>query len=139
MKRGSRQTSHVAGRAVFETLAELDVRINEVLQPIVDQLQAVLNGLGGKSFGTVEANQRAASHVQRLLNRLGKRVRCPKKGCGQPAILRCHGGAGKGSGVFQFEHSTGGRKTTHLAAATLPELRIVEPRPDKRKLSSASD
>jgi hypothetical protein len=117
----------------MDVLRSLDQRIDSLLEPLVAEIEANLTRFAQTSFGSVEANQRATSQIQQLLNRLGKRVRCPKDGCGEPAILRCHGGAGKGNGVFQFEHSTGGRKTTHLAAATLPELHLVPAPADKRR------
>jgi predicted RNA-binding Zn-ribbon protein involved in translation (DUF1610 family) len=110
---------------------KMEARVISHLAPLVAELQAMLDGLAGRSFGSLEANQAVTRQLVVLLNRLGMRVECP--GCGQPAILRCSPMARRKDGAFRFEHRLPGRTTYHMAAAALPRLKLVPYPPDLRR------
>lgn len=61
------------------------------------------------------------------------RVACPKVGCGQPAILRCAAAGNSKIGVFQFDHSIDGKRTSHLGTSALPTLHFVAAPADRRR------
>jgi hypothetical protein len=118
-------TTEDAGK-VLTALDKMEAVVAQYLAPLVGELQEMLDGLAGRSFGSLEANQAVTRQLVALLNRLGMRVEC--SGCGQPAILRCAPVRGMREGAFRFEHRTQGRPsrpTHHRASPVLPQLKLV--------------
>jgi hypothetical protein len=95
-------------------------------EPTIPEVEKLINRLGGKSFGSFEANHIAAQELQGLLSDLGLRVACPKKNCGQPASLY-HRVAGRArNGVFVFSHAGTAGTAYHAGSSWLPdEIRLV--------------
>lgn len=116
---------------VLEVFIRLNAHIDDLLEPVRADLQAVLDRLAGRNFGSLEANQAVAVAIQQLLIRLERRVRC--QGCGQPASLRCRLTTQSKSGCFQFDHRFGGRSTNHMGPTSLPRLELVPLPPDRRR------
>jgi hypothetical protein len=106
--------------SVQEGIAGLLLRLRVAQEPILRDLQAFLDELEGKSFGSFEANQRVASLIQAILSRLRCSVMCPKEGCGRPSKLRCRKPRRSPEGSFQCEHD----RTNHSFLA-LPRLKII--------------
>jgi hypothetical protein len=126
-------TTEDAGK-IGANLDKIEAGVVSRLAPLVAELQELLDGLAGRSFGSLEANQAVTRQLVALLNRLGMRVECP--GCGQPAIPRCAPMARRKDGAFRFEHRLPGRTTYHLAAAALPRLKLVPHPPDLRRVDA---
>lgn len=114
----------------IQRLAGLDSKLTDLLQPIVDELQQLLAGLEGMSFG-FDTNKAIVEAVQVQLQRLGMRVNCPR--CGAAAIPRCRATKTAKDGSFQFEHYQEGRQTNHGGSTTFPALKLVPAPPDQRR------
>jgi len=123
---------------VVKLLRRLSADLDVLVYPVSHGLQALLDGLAGKSFGCLEANKEVARELQRLTNRLGLRIACPRQGCGRPASIRCARAGNSRHGVFQFDHPIGRRRTTHLGSSTFPCLTLVPPSPDRRSATPPS-
>ncbi len=91
---------------IDKATAELRVRFDEYLR-----------GLEGKNFGSLEANQRTASLIQEVANRLHMTFTCSK--CWKAARLKVSSDRNCATGVFRFGHTKG----THGATTTLPALK----------------
>jgi hypothetical protein len=115
---------------VLAQLNELQQKLAKLSEPIVAELQQLLDSLHGQSFG-LSRNVAFVEAVQQALARLGRRVRCPR--CGKAAILRCRSTTTAKEGSFQFEHYTDGRQTNHGGGTTFPALQLTVAPPDKRK------
>jgi hypothetical protein len=111
-------------------LQTIDQRLTSLLAPVIEDVEAALARLEGRSFG-LEANEAIVSAIQQLLNRLGLRVSCPR--CSEPAILRCRETGNARDGSFQFEHSASGKQTNHGGGASFPALTLVPAPPDRRR------
>ena len=107
-------------------------RLQGYREILAAELESQLSPFEGHSFDDLESNQRAVRKIQQLLHRLGKRVRCGKSGCGEPAILKCIGGPRREKGAFQFRHNQAASAVTHLGKPTLPKLEFVAAPPDPR-------
>jgi hypothetical protein len=127
-----------AREAVAGLLARLTADLFALHGPLQRALQEVLNATAGKSFGSLEANQVVTRDVQDLLNCLGLRVVCPKQGCGRPASLRCAAAGNSKTGVFQFDHSAGRKRTTHLGPSKFPKLSLTDAPADRRRAERPS-
>ena len=92
---------------VERRLFEANARIDQLLAHVIAELEVLLSDLTGRSWGRLEAKQSAVAQLQRLLDRLGQRIRCPV--CGEPARIRCRAAFRMKEGCFQFEHFIGGR------------------------------
>lgn len=121
------------GEAATALIGLLGERLDALQLPVRQAIQKLLDGLVGHSFGTLAANQAITREVQALLARLGVRVVCPKIGCGLPSALRCAAAGNSKTGVFQFDHTTGRKRTTHLGGSTFPPLTLVDAPPDGRR------
>lgn len=98
-------------------LQAIDKRIEADHQREADALQQFYDSeIAGKTFGSLEANQRIAIAIQQTLNCIGKALECPwddegkKPVCNHPGQLRCR------SNGFYVEHSIEGRQTSHKVA-----------------------
>jgi hypothetical protein len=123
---------------IARVLCQLGDGLTALNSPVRRGLEELLLALAGKSFGSLEANQVVARGVQELLNRLGLRVACPKEGCGRPAVLRCAAAGNSKQGVFHFDHSSGGKRTTHMGSSAFPCLTLVNTPPDRRRSARSS-
>jgi hypothetical protein len=127
------EVTHDTREAILSLLGQLNHNLTVLQGPVQGGLQDLLGLLAGRSFGSLVANQAVAREIQELLNRLGLRVACPRQGCGLPASIRCAAAGNSRHGVFQFDHSVGGRRTTHLGSSLFPLLQLVPAPPDRRK------
>jgi hypothetical protein len=127
-----------ARQSLANLFNQLDGHLSAIQKPVRQALQAVLNAIAGQTFGSLQANQAVARGVQDLLNRLGLRLVCPKVGCGQPASLRCAAAGNSKSGVFQFDHSAGRKRTTHKGSSTFPQVTLTDAPADRRRADRAS-
>ncbi len=118
------QLEHLGSRADLEALSD---RVARSQEPIVGELQRVLDSLEGCSFETLEESREVTATINDLLDRLGLMVSCPKVGCGEPSRLLCHGGTTSRLGSFQFSHrdSASGKWVLHLGVSRLPKLTLV--------------
>jgi hypothetical protein len=126
------EADHAPGEApgeMFQRLVGLDAMLSELLEPLKGELQELLEGLEGHSFG-LASNKSLTDAIQMLLTRLGLRVRCPR--CKAPAHIRCRATKTAKDGSFQFEHS-GGRQTNHGGGTMFPKLKLVPAPPDRRR------
>jgi hypothetical protein len=111
-------------------LQSINERLTALLAPVIEDVEAALARLEGRSFG-LGANDVLVSAIQQLLNRLGLRVRCPR--CSEPASLRCRETGNARDGSFQLEHYASGRQTNHGGGTTFPALTLVSAPPDRRR------
>ncbi|MCK4659387.1 MAG: hypothetical protein KAV82_07685 [Phycisphaerae bacterium] len=126
------EPEQVTARLDFESLfRHYHKRIHDAEAPLVQELDAALQGFVGHSFKSLDLNRRFASELQRLLNRLGLRVRCPE--CKRPARLRCTKAGTARHGAFQFSHRIEGHNTNHRGSTHIPSLRLIPAPPDKRR------
>lgn len=124
--------------AVLGLLAQLAAACSAVQDPVRRATQQLLDAMAGRRFGDLSDSKAVARGTQGLLTRLGLRVVCPKAGCGQPATLRCAAAGNSKSGVFQFDHSAGPKRTTHLGSTTFPQLTLTDAPVDRRRSDRAS-
>lgn len=125
--------SYPDARSAFAALDELDQEISTAQVPFHQRLQSILNRLAGKSFESFAENQVLADKVRDLLFRLGMRIACPQKRCGQPALIRCNPVPSTRFGSFEFQHPINGVRKTHAASTVLPQLSLVPAQPDRRR------
>ena len=110
--------------------AHLDAALDELQKTVIEKLQALLTTLGGRTLKHLEEGCAIAKAVQRLLQRLGLRLRCPH--CGEPASLRWR--TPRRTASFYFQHSVKGRNIHHGGKKSFPEnVILVAAAPDKRK------
>jgi hypothetical protein len=117
-------------RSALESLCQLDAQLTSLQAPVTEHLQAILDGLQGQSFGSLEANEAVTDALLRLLHRLDLRVECPR--CHEPALPHCRAVRNAKDGSFQFSH-TRGHRTNHGGSTTLPAFRLVAAPPDARR------
>jgi hypothetical protein len=130
---GPTDVTRASRESVAHILDQLNDSLEGLIRPVRDAMQQLLAALEGKSFGSLEANQAVTRRVQQLIERLGMRVACPKTGCGEPALLRCAAAGNSTHGVFQFDHSVAGKRTTHLGSSLFPPVRLVDAPTDRRR------
>lgn len=118
---------------VIRVMKGLDKEISSRLEPVKDKLTEFLSRLAGSSFGSLEANKDVVREIQQILNRLGLRIKCPRRGCGEAAIIRCRPAPRTKHGTFQFEHTIKGRRTIHAGRTRLPSLEVVKQPLDGRR------
>lgn len=122
--------TEVESRETLRALEALDGKLSRLLEPMIGEVQAFLDGLAGRSFG-LAGNRAVALAVQLLLERLRLRVRCPR--CKATAILRCRATRNAKGGSFQFEHSAKGKQTNHGGRTTFPQIHLMPAPPDRRR------
>jgi hypothetical protein len=101
-------------------------------EPTIPEVEELINRLGGKSFGSFEANHIAAQEIQGMLNDLGLRIACPRVGCRKDAMLYCTTGKGSKNGIFVFVHPRPGGQARHGGWASLPQRVSLIPVPTRR-------
>ncbi len=112
-------------RHFLRLLTEVDAQIGQILEPVNDDLNEVVQQLVGKSFGSFEANRRVARQVLLLLNQLLLGFECRREGCGEPARLVCVPAPPPRPWTFQFEHLVAGRTIRHGGSGSFPPLTLV--------------
>ncbi len=103
---------------------EFGEELKERLEERVSRVTQLLNQAGPKE------RRAFVAALREELNSLNLRVVCPA--CEQPAILRFGRTGTAKDGAFFFEHSTGGRKTSHGVTTAVPTITFVSKPPDKR-------
>jgi hypothetical protein len=126
-----RTSSATDAKKAINAIRLIDVKLTEVLNPLVVELQETLLSLEGKSFG-LEINRQIIEAIQGQLQRLGMRVCCPR--CGAPAIPRCRATKNARDGSFQFEHYQEGRQTNHGGGTAFPAFKLIMASPDQRRM-----
>jgi hypothetical protein len=119
-----------AAAGAVVTLFEFGPELAKLHQPVLRELQSVIDRLAGHSFGSLEASQLVASEVQRLMTMLGQKAVCPREGCGLPASLVCDAHH-RPIGYFSFVHR-GPPRGTHLGSTLFPAFRLTAAAPDRR-------
>jgi len=112
---------------------QLNKRFESFRETVRAELQAELDAwtdpAKSVSFRDAVEKKLLASKLQRLLNRVGLRVACPK--CGEPAIVRGGSFGTMATGGFRFEHRIRGKSRPHLTVPDLPHMKLI-PAPDAR-------
>ncbi len=123
-----RAERHPASQAISE-FEQLGVTWDRTRQNAADELQELLARLNGPNhaieFRTPDEKKAFARSLQRLLKRLGLRLRCPE--CGGPSAIRGGVYGNSKQGVFRFEHSAAGKKISHATTTDLPRLTVLAP------------
>ncbi|MFG0287335.1 MAG: hypothetical protein ACF8CQ_04130 [Rhodopirellula sp. JB044] len=104
-------------------LASIEQELNRIQRSMRLTLQAKLQGLVGKSLGSLQHNRALAASIQSILDQHGFRLRCHQ--CGHPAILRVSPRKGIPSGAFVFDHTIDGKRTFHGGGAVVPPIHLV--------------
>lgn len=107
-----------------EVRREFGEELKERLEERVSRVTRLLDQAGP------EERRAFVAALREELNSLNLRVVCPA--CEQPAILRFGRTGTAKDGAFFFEHSTGGRKTSHGVTTAVPTIKLVSKPPDKR-------
>lgn len=107
-----------------EVRQEFGQELKERLEERVSRVTRLLDQAGP------EERRAFVAALREELNSLNLRVVCPA--CEQPAILRFGRTGTAKNGAFFFEHSTGGRQTSHGVTTAVPAIILVAKPPDKR-------
>jgi hypothetical protein len=99
-------------------------------RPSIDALQQYLTSLQGRRFASGDDAKRFVVHLNRVLDRIDRRLECPH--CSEPAILRVDQSRGKD--LIRFQHPEGRRKSRHGQTTGLPLLVLTTRPPDRRVL-----
>jgi len=123
---------------ITEVIDRLDREGSRIVKPIAAALQRLLDKVGGRQFGSLEANQMVASRIQVFLTKWNLRLACPRlidgRQCGVPSLIHCKAVRRTKHGSFEFRHMSQGRQMTHTGFATIPtNLRVVSALPDRRR------
>lgn len=114
------------------TLEKLDEQFHLLREWARGELQTLFTSLSHAEFTSFESKKRATDEIRRHLRRMELSLACTK--CGKPAILKAVVAGNSKNGVFQFDHSASGARSTHGGSGTFPNgLQIVEPLPDGRR------
>lgn len=104
------------------TLDTLCHRVESMQVGLRSQIEAVLQGLSGREFDSLEAKKEVAERINWLLRSADAKLECPK--CGDPVYLQASRSGGARNGAFRFSHG-GGRY--HAGEVTFPEnLQLAE-------------
>lgn len=125
-------SEHPTAESARDRIADIGRLLDAAHLPIIASFQHFLRSLEGQDFG-FEVNREITGLIQDTLGRLGMAVRCTNADCGKPAKLRCFKPGNRPSGVFQFQHTSGGRANNHGGSKTFPALTIVPSAPDMRR------
>lgn len=116
--------------ATLTTLNEFDAEIDAVQSPIVQELQAFLKTLEGRTF-IEEGKQHVAARIQDILNRLGQRIVCPKTGL--PGFLRVSKVGKSGIETFQIQITENGKRTCRFSSVKFPSIQLCPAPEDARR------
>ncbi len=113
---------------------ETEIRgIDDFLAKQAESVQLLLRELEGKSCSTdFEQVRHLVEIIQFTADRLGRLFECPK--CSQPAAIRYVKNSRSRNGIFSFVHAG----TTHSGGIQYPALKLVVPKPDRRRQTSRS-
>ena len=123
-----------AKRQLLFTLEDIERTVAKQHKSTAEQLQIVLDGMAGQSFGSFDGNREIAQRIQSLLQQLNVRVKCPKTGL--PGNLRHRQSGRARHGAFLIEVTQNGRRLCPSSSTTLPELVLVPAPEDRRKKTS---
>ena len=123
-------------KATLKKLSSVHNELKRYQDSIARKLQAVLDELVGISFASHDEAVSTTRLVQDLMQKLGKRAKCPNTG--QPCNLRCtQSGRGKFT-TFQFDRVVEGRRKVTAAPTTFPQIELIDAPPDRRRRSAGS-
>lgn len=108
---------------MLHELAALEERIDRLQQPAVAELQSIINRYHGRTFGSFARNKEVAARVQRVLDRLDLKVKCPKTG--KLGTLRCKSAGGSKYGCFEVRIYVDGKRTAAFSSTTWHRFDIV--------------
>jgi hypothetical protein len=109
--------------SIMTELSAIEVKRQELVNPLVLELQNALRILEGQTFGSPEECQKFAKAIERLTTRLGCKIRCTK--CGEPAYFTFRRQK-PGKGHFRFVHYTSGPKRAfHYGRIAIPKLILI--------------
>jgi hypothetical protein len=116
--------------SLIQQLNELTLNVGELLDPVIAEVQAILNGAEGIKFHSLAQTKAFATWVRNISAELRCEVQCPY--CGQPGYFtgqRHNGGRGSYvAGAFLFYHRENGKTTgTHGGVAALPKIVLIRP------------
>ncbi|MCM2374363.1 hypothetical protein NB063_27410 [Rhodopirellula sp. ICT_H3.1] len=106
-----------------QLLESLQQELNRIQRSMRLTLQAKLQGLVGRSLGSLEHNRALAAAIQTMLDQHGFRLRCQQ--CGHAAILRVSPRKGIPSGAFVLDHTIDGKRTFHGGGAIVPPIHLL--------------
>lgn len=106
-------------------LGNLEKVIDVEIEKIRVKLTDVLREIEGIEFPTFAEKRAIARKINYLLHLTSCKIKCPKKECGKPALLRAVLAGNSIEGVFQFDHYIDKKRTTHGGKAILPVLELA--------------
>jgi len=135
----ARESLTTQNPTVVELLRSYNLEFDRFRGDIRTRLQTDLDRLNSNppQFGSADEKKVFASLLTQLLNRLGLRLTCQRAGCARPAILRGGRYGDAKHGLFQFQHTVKGRRTSHCGSPALPRLELtLAPERMSRKIMS---
>lgn len=123
-----------AEKVAFKKLDKIELGFQKLREQTRAQIQSLLNELSGIELPSLQSKQRIASEIRRKLRRMELAIACPQ--CERPSMVRAAAAGNSKQGVFQFEHSANGARSTHRGSSTLPQgLLVVDAPIDGRQRS----
>ena len=123
---------HQREPTALQHLEAIDADYTALRERTREKVQKVLDALSGQDFPSLEARKAIATEIRVALDRVGLRLKCPQ--CSLPAVLRAVRAGNSRNGVFQFDHPSGGSRTTHKGSSVFPNGLTVTDAPVDRRL-----
>jgi hypothetical protein len=128
---------------VAPELARIAARQAEQQRETARELEALLSGMEGRTFGSAAEAVAFARGLRRLLTSLERRVACTARTehpdeptCGLPAYVECTPTKAAPYWTLRFRHSPMDKgENAHGYFHTLPSLKLIQAPPDRRRKS----